>query len=178
AMGLADWVAVATLLGNVTLVVTLLFVGLQIRQAERNQRALMQQSRADRVALQAMDVAKSSEFARVFNTGMFQPQTLTREEFGQFLLVGRAIFVSAEDSFLQNKRGMLDAAAFDSHITGVRRMMSMWPGIRALWRIMALQYAEDFRQHMTEIVDAAVHQPAPDLFAVWQDQVRKDLGPA
>src|SRR5262245_24048532 len=101
-MNLANWVAVATLLGNVTLVITLVFVGLQVRQAERNQRAHMQQGRADRVGQQAMQVASDGELARVFNTGMFEPQKLTREEFGQFLLVGRAIFVSAEDSFLQN----------------------------------------------------------------------------
>ncbi len=175
-MSLEHWVAAATLLGNVTLVVTLLFVGLQVRQAERNQRALMQQGRADRIGFQALDVAANGELGRVFDRGMFQPQNLTREEFGQFLLIGRAIFVSAEDSFLQNEQGMLGAVAFDSHITGVRRMMSMWPGLRALWRVMASQYGEDFRRHMTEITEAASHQPAPDLFAAWQELVRTDLG--
>lgn len=174
-MSLENWVAAATLLGNVTLVITLLFVGLQVRQAERNQRALMQQGRADRIGSQALDVAASNELGRVFNTGMFQPQKLTHEEFGQFLLIGRAIFVSAEDSFIQNKHGMLGAVAFGSHITGVRRMMSMWPGLRALWRVMASQYGEDFRQHMTEIAEAASHQPAPDLFAAWQELVQTDL---
>jgi hypothetical protein len=173
-MNLTDWVAVATLLGNVTLVITLLFVGLQVRQAERNQRALMQQGRADRIGSQALEVAASSDLGRVFNTGMFQPQNLTREEFGQFLLIGRAIFISAEDSFLQNKQGMLDAGAFDSHITGVRRMMSMWPGLRALWRVMAAQYAEDFRRHMTDVADAAARLPAPDLYAAWQEFARAE----
>ena len=174
-MSLEHWVAAATLLGNVTLVITLLFVGLQVRQAERNQRALMQQGRADRIGFQALDVATNSELGRVFDTGMFQPHKLTREEFGQFLLIGRAIFVSAEDSFLQNEQGMLGAVAFGSHITGVRRMMSMWPGLRALWRVMASQYGEDFRRHMTEITEAASHQPAPDLFAAWRELVRTDL---
>jgi len=176
-MNLENWAAVATVLGNFTLVITLLFIGFQIRQAERNQRALMQQGRADRIGQQSMEAA-SGELAHVFNTGMFQPQTLTREEFGQFLLIGRAIFVSAEDSYLQHKEGMLDAAAFHSQVTGQRRMMSMWPGARALWRVVASQYGEPFRQHMNEIVDAATHQPAPDLFAAWQDVVRADIEPA
>jgi hypothetical protein len=175
-MSIENWVAAATLLGNFTLVITLLFVGLQVRQAERNQRALMQQGRADRIGFQALDVAANGELGRVFNTGMFQPQKLSREEFGQFLLIGRAIFVSAEDSFLQNKQGMLDAIAYDSHVTGVRRMMSMWPGLRALWSVMASHYGEDFRRDMTLIAEAASHQPAPDLFAAWQELVRIDQG--
>jgi hypothetical protein len=174
-MSLENWVAGATLVGNLALVITLVFVGLQVRLAERNQRALMQQGRADRVGAQALDVAASAELGRVFNTGMFQPEKLTREEFGRYLLIGRAIFVSAEDSFIQNRQGMLDPVAFASHITGVRRMMSMWPGLRALWRVMASQYGEDFRRDMSEIAEAASHQPAPDLFAAWQDFVRTDL---
>jgi len=175
-MSLENWVAIATLVGNITLVITLLFVGVQVRQAERNQRALMQQGRADRIGQQAIEVATSSELAHVFNKGMFEPQKLTREEFDQFLLLGRAIFVSAEDSFLQNKAGMLDSSAYRSQITGQRRMLAMWPGARALWRVMATQYGEDFRQHMDEIVQAAAQQPAPDLFAAWQANVQNDIG--
>jgi hypothetical protein len=174
-ISLEHWVAVATLVGNVTLVITLLFVGLQVRQAERNQRALMQQGRADRIGQQSIQVAASRELAHVFNTGMFEPQKLTREEFAQYLLIGRALFVSAEDSFLQHKEGMLDATAFHSQTTGLRRMMIIWPGARALWRIMATQYGEDFRHHMDEIVRAAAQQPAPDLFTAWQVQVRSEI---
>ena len=174
-MSLDIWVAIATLASNVTLVITLLFVGLQVRQAERNQRALMQQGRADRIGQQSLEVASSRELAYVFNTGMFEPQKLTREEFAQYLLIGRAIFVSAEDSFLQHKEGMLDPTAFRSQTTGQRRMMTMWPGARALWRVLATQYGEEFRQHMEEVVQAAARQPAPDLFTEWQTLVRSEI---
>lgn len=177
-MGLDTWVAMATLAGNATLVITLLFVGLQVRQAERNQRALMQQGRADRIGQQSIEVASSRELAHVFNTGMFEPQKLTREEFAQYLLLGRAIFVSAEDSFLQHKEGMLDATAWHSQTTGQRRMMTMWPGARALWRVLATQYGEEFRQHMDEVVQAAARQPAPDLFTEWQALVQSEIGTA
>ena len=72
-MSLETLVAVATLVGNITLVITLLFLGLQVRQAERNQRALMQQGRADRIGQQAIEVASDRELAHVFNKGMFEP---------------------------------------------------------------------------------------------------------
>lgn len=177
-MSLETLVAVATLVGNITLVITLLFVGLQVRQAERNQRALMQQGRADRIGQQAIEVASDRELAHVFSKGMFEPDKLTREEFERYLLIGRAIFVSAEDSFLQHKEGMLDATAFQSQITGQRQMMAMWPGARAFWRVMATQYGDAFRQHMDEIVRVAAQQPAPDLYAAWQAQVRNEIGSA
>ncbi len=177
-MSLETWAAVATLVGNVTLVITLLFVGLQVRQAERNQRALMQQGRADRIGQQAIEVASDRELAHVFNKGMFEPEKLTREEFERYLLIGRAIFVSAEDSFLQHREGMLDATAFHSQTIGQRRMMAMWPGARALWRVMATQYGDEFRQHMDDVVRAAAQQPAPDLYAAWHALVRIEVGTA
>ena len=175
-MSLDQWVAVGTLAGNFALVVTLIFVGLQVRQAERNQRAIMQQGRADRISAQTFEVAAHPELARIFNKGMFEPQKLTCEEFDVFLLIGRGLFVSAEDSFLQHKAGMLNKAAHNTQIAGMRRMMAMWPGGRALWPVMSAQYGDDFCKHMDEMVKEAEHKPAPDLFAEWQKLVKADIG--
>jgi hypothetical protein len=107
---------------------------------------------------------------------MFRPQELTREQFERYLLIARGIFISNEDSLLQHKAGMLDEAAHATQTAGLRRMLTMWPGLRALWRLMSAQYGADFRRHMDEIVMETRHQSAPDLFADWQALVREELG--
>lgn len=45
-MSLADLALIASLLSSVAVLVSLLFLGVQIRQSNRNQRSLMQQGEA------------------------------------------------------------------------------------------------------------------------------------
>jgi hypothetical protein len=47
-MSLADLALIASLLSSAAVLVSLLFLGVQIRQSNRNQRSLMQQGRSSR----------------------------------------------------------------------------------------------------------------------------------
>ena len=102
----------------VAVIASLLYLAQQVRQAERVQRATMQQGRADRTSQASLAVA-SSELARVLQKGMAGDTELTREEFTQWMWMCRALFLSGEDSFLQHEAGMLSDAAFDSYVAGV-----------------------------------------------------------
>src|SRR5262249_21368834 len=146
-MSLADIASIATIVSGIAVPITLIFLAVQVRQGEKNQRAQMQQGRADRIGSQALDVASDAELAHVFNVGMFAPEKLTREQFERFLLIGRALFISNEDSFLQFKAGMLDRTSYETQIAGLRRMVTIWPGVRALWRLMSAQHGDAYRTH-------------------------------
>jgi hypothetical protein len=54
---------------SVAVVGSLIYLGLQVRSAERGQRAIMQQGRADRASNAALAIA-SPELARVFQKGL------------------------------------------------------------------------------------------------------------
>ena len=117
---------------SVAVVGSLIYLALQVRSAERSQRAIMQQGRADRASQGAISIA-NPELARVFYKGTAGKTELTREEFTQWMMICRALFLSGEDSFLQYKAGQLDQMAFDSYLAGVRFYMAS-PGMRAAWR--------------------------------------------
>ncbi|HTO42937.1 MAG TPA: hypothetical protein VML56_02560 [Burkholderiales bacterium] len=106
-------------IASIAVVGSLIYLGLQVRGADRSQRAIMQQGRADRASKASLTVAKG-ELARVWQRGMDVDPTMTREEVTQWLLLCRSMFLSGEDSFLQHKAGTLDQAAFDSYCAGVR----------------------------------------------------------
>lgn len=127
----------------VAVIASLLYLAQQVRQAERVQRATMQQGRADRTS-QASLATASPELARVFQKGVAGDAELTREEFTQWMLMCRALFLSAEDSFLQHEAGMLSDAAFDSYVAGVTFYLSM-PGMRAAWKLSEGQFGSHFR---------------------------------
>jgi hypothetical protein len=67
---------------SIAVVGSLIYLGLQVRGADRSQRAIMQQGRADRASKASLTVA-GTELARIWEKGMAGDPTLTREEVTQ-----------------------------------------------------------------------------------------------
>jgi hypothetical protein len=156
----------------IAVVSSIIYLAQQVRQAERIQRAMMQQGRADRVSQLTLAVA-DPQLARVFRMGITGDSLLTRDEFLQWMLMARAAFLSAEDSFLQHKSGLLDESAFDSFVAGVRRFFAA-PGYRAAWRLSSNQYGSEFRKFVNSIIDQTSVASEPDDFAEWQKLVQSE----
>ena len=86
-------------IASVAVVGSLIYLGLQVRSAERSQRAIMQQGRADRASNAALAIA-SPELAHVFQRGVAGDPTLTREELTQWMMICRALFLSGAITLL------------------------------------------------------------------------------
>jgi hypothetical protein len=137
-----------------------------VRSADRSQRALMQQGRANRMTTTFIALA-SPELSGVWEKGADADTTMTREEVTQWMLMCRAGFLSAEDSFLQYQAGALDQASYDSVCAGVRSFMGH-VGFRISWRMMANQFGKEFRDFIDAQVAAAPIVTSLDIFAAWQ----------
>ena len=157
-------------IASVAVVGSLIYLGLQVRAADRGQRSIMQQGRADRVTKAWLTIA-SPERAVVWQKGMDADTGMTRAEVTQWLLMCRGAFISNEDSFLQHQVGALDQASFDSYSAGIRSYMSK-VGFRAAWKLLSGQFGREFR----EFVDAQ-HAATPisqtvDIYEEWQKTVQ------
>src|SRR5258706_3385402 len=154
-MTLSDIASIGSVVSSVAVAISLVYVALQVRQAEKNQRALMQQGRANRVSSTLLEVSEPGR-AAVWVKGLQQPQQLTALELEQFLLISRSAFISAEDSFLQHKAGLLDEAAFRSFAAGMRSQFAATPSLRAAWRLLCAGFVPDFVAFM----DTAMNETA------------------
>ena len=171
-MSLEDIFYLSQSVASVAVVGSLIYLGLQVRSTERSQRAIMQQGRADRTSHGSIAIA-SPELARVFHKGSAGHADLTREEFTQWTMICRALFLSAEDSFLQYEAGQLDQKAFDSYVAGVHFLMKS-PGMRAAWKLSAGQFGSDFGDFVTVLVEQTPVAQGPDAYAQWQQLVRAE----
>jgi hypothetical protein len=153
-------------IASLAVVGSLIYLGLQVRNADRSQRAMMQQGRANRMTTTFIALA-SPELSSVWQKGMDADPTMTREEVAQWMLMCRAGFLSAEDSFLQHQAGALDQAAYDSYCAGVRSFMSH-AGFRISWQMMGGQFGKEFRAFIDEQVAASPIVNSLDIFAAWQ----------
>lgn len=161
-------------IASVAVVGTLIYLGVQVRSADRSQRALMQQGRADRTSKASLTVAHA-DLAHIWQIALSANPEFTPEEFAQFGLLMRATFLSGEDSFLQHQAGTLDQAAFESYAAGVEHFMA-YPGVRAAWKLTRSQFGQDFRAFSDAAALRGSQKPAPDAFASWQSILRQEMG--
>jgi hypothetical protein len=150
-MSLQEISYICQIAASVAVVGSLIYLARQVRQAERNQRAIIQQGRADRTAAGAFALA-APQMASVFSKGKSGKQ-LTHEEFEQWMMMCRAVLFGAEDSFLQHEAGLLDKSAYESVLAGAQFNLAS-PGVRASWKLLSGQFGREFR----EFVDASIER--------------------
>src|SRR6476646_3518609 len=158
-MTLAD---IATLASSVAVLVSLLFLAVQVRQSNRNQRSLMQQGRTTRnvdLLFRLADPKLSKLWARIA-TG----ESLEDAEY--YMLYGymASVFWSYEDSFFQFRSGMLDAHSWASDIATLKRLLSN-PAYRAVWTAVRSALGDEYRSFLDGLVVEARHNPPPPNLA-------------
>jgi len=130
----------------------------------------MQQGRADRTSQAALTLAQK-DLSSIWHRGVAGDPNLSRDEFGQRLLLCRAAFLSGEDSYMQHKAGLLSEAAFASYVAGVHYYMSL-PGMRAAWPISSGQIGRAFVEFVSAELAHAPLAPSADSYEGWKAQVR------
>jgi len=165
AMTLSDLSSLGSFISAFAVLISLVYLSLQVKQAEKNQRALMQQGRANRISDNCFTMAEPG-LSSIYNRGLRGDETLTAEEIDQYMLIVRGVLISAEDSFLQNHAGLLDPAAFNSFVAGVRQFLSL-PGLRAAWQMSSSQFGEEFACFMNDLMNEAAPAPKSDRVAQW-----------
>lgn len=171
-MTLEDIFYVSQSIASVAVVGSLIYVGLQVRYAERSQRGMMQQARADRTSQASLAVA-DPELARIWLRGGAGDPDLTAVEFMQWMLLTRAAFLSGEDSVLQYKAGLMTKETYDTYVAGVRVYMAK-PGFRAAWKLSRMQFGSDFRAFSDSILKEVPVAAAADGLAEWKTLVEAD----
>ena len=110
-MSLSDLASIGSLVSGLAVVFSLLFLGLQVRQANRNQRSLMQQGRSARNVDLLMRVT-DPKLSEILVRDCQGDETVTDAEYFAMYGYAAAVFWSYEDCFLQFRYGMLDASSW------------------------------------------------------------------
>lgn len=168
-MTLSEISTLAGAVSAIAVLISLLFVKRQLRQSHDNQRALIQQGRANRsaeIAMRLMD----AEFAEAYHNCMDGKGEITDTQLVQFIGYCRAVFLGAEDSFLQYRDGLLEEKAFNSFDRSLRSLFEA-PGMKAAWAILREWYHKDFVVYMDETVRAANDKPIAVQHAQWKAAV-------
>src|SRR5262249_49939347 len=128
----SDLASIGTLASSIAVFVSLIYVGLQMRQNAKHTRALIHQGRVARIVdFQLRCAEPSLSAAIVAGNGLEATQTTVREQ--QFHWFCLALFMSMEDTFDQNTEGLIGQKQFADLKRGLSGSISE-PGLRAFFQ--------------------------------------------
>jgi len=172
-MSLADLASIGGFVSGVAVLISLVYLSLQIRQNTKHSRALIQQGRAARIADTALRLAEFGD-ASGFDKCFVGSLDVTQPELRRFLNVARAIFVSAEDSYFQHREGLLDEIAFQSFEASLKSGMGSL-GLAAAWKLTRTMYEPEFQSYVDKTMgDLSENVRTQNRPAMWV-QVIGDL---
>ena len=171
-MSLTDFAAVGSLVSGVAVLFSLLVVGIQIGQSNRNQRSLMQQGRSVRNVELLMKLTEP-RLAGIM-VRLLGGDEVTDEEFISYYGFAAAVFWSYEDSFLQFKAGMLDSKGWDSDVLTLKGLLSN-PAYRAVWRAVRDSIGGGYKAFVDGVVAEAKNSAPRRTAAVLKQYFSEEM---
>lgn len=166
-MSLNDLASIGSFVSGIAVVISLIYLSMQIRQNTRHERAAMQQGRAARTVDILLRTAES-EMADVVLLGRSANPDMTASELEKFLRATTAIFISFEDGYVLRRSGMLDASTIAGDDAAMKNHIFPWPGYRIAWEMLKSGMQPDFRTYVDTLATSVPLISSSDRLARWR----------
>lgn len=143
-MNLEQASLVAQIVQGIAVIASLIFVGVQLRQATAAIRASSSEAHAALYTELVHSIIDNEDFARIWSVGLSDPKSLREEEWVRFVAYSSALFRQYETSRVQWQNGRLD----NEHWHTVEKQAISFghmPGLKAAWKVRGHWYSPDFR---------------------------------
>ena len=153
--------AVGEIVGAVAVIVTLIYLAIQIRDSARAPRAAAVTDAT--TGMQAFYEALGSDLqtAKLFLDGMIDPDSLAKHEQFQFVMLLHSAFLGFQRSFFLSRAGTLDIELRDSIGTAVHAVNHL-PGTAFYWRQRKAFFQPEFVEWVEELL---ARRPLTDMDA-------------
>ncbi len=152
---LSDWASIAEIVGAIAIVISLVYVGIQVNDSTR---AVMSASANDVAGLVQgwyLEVGSDPVASKVMADGMTDPESFSREDRLQFIFMMHSLFLSFQNGWYLASEGTLDLELRDTitnAILGVREQ----PGMNLYWAQRKALFKPDFQEYVDEIMITGV----------------------
>jgi hypothetical protein len=157
-MSLEDIYFISQILSALALIVSLWFVGIQIRQNTLSTQTARHQSIVQAVADWSREVAMNTEIANLMAHGSANFEQLDPIQRLQFSLLHVALFRNYENIFYQHAQGAIDDHVWDGWSYRMRATFAL-PGVRAWWSPQRDSYSDVFRDFLEQNPLASTNAP-------------------
>ena len=167
-MSLSDLAAIGSFISGIAVFLSFIFLSLQLRQANRNQKSLMQQARTGRNVEILLKLADSRLSETVAEADV-NCAALSDSKIWSFYGFAAAVFWSYEDSLLQFRAKTLDASSWNSDVATIERLLRA-PAYRTVWKMAREGMSGDYRDYVDSLlseVPSDTSRSLTDLFRIY-----------
>jgi hypothetical protein len=157
-MTIQEMGAIGELIGGIAIIISLLYVGLQIRQYSGALRSTTAQAAIQMAEATYAPILSNPDLAEISIRGLKDPAALTEVEMGRFNAQFHNVFFSLQNWFYQWRQGNLD----DGIWQGWERIFTdlyTTEGIKYFWAQRRLYFSEEFRDYLEK--DLFLREPTP-----------------
>lgn len=140
------------IIGALAVVVSLIYLAVQVRQNTRAQQTENFSRALDRVAAMQAALSQDPETSVVFSKGVSDPSTLTPKERMQFTWAMYELFGAFEFMFVASRSKELPDEIWQRWSSAVAWWLS-FPGVQTWWKVRPIPFANSFTSYVEALLE-------------------------
>ena len=148
---LADLASIAEIVGAAAIVISLIYVGVQVNDSTRAVRSATANETSTAISSWYSDLGTDFQSTEVFVRGIANPGSLTAVEAAQFIYLMHGLFFQYQGAYYLSEQGTLDMEIQQSLVNtllGVREQ----PGFHMYWEQRGSMFESDFREFVDNML--------------------------
>ena len=170
-MSLTDLAAVASIISSIAVLATLVYLNIQTRQSDRNQRSMLIQARAANQVDAFLQLA-DADLAAALVQARSDPANLSAVQLQQYFAQQQAAWLWTQEGYFQHRAKLLDGPAFGAVIAGMKGSLTA-PSARAFWGLNRRNYAPEFVAFVEDNMKSTPAAAPRDQLARWKAELAK-----
>lgn len=140
------------IIGAITVVVSLIYLAVQVRQNTQAQQTENFSRALDRVAAIQATLSQDPETSVIFSKGVTDPSDLTSRERMQFTWTMYELFGAFEFMFLASKTNAIPEEIWRRWSSAVAWWLS-YSGVQAWWSVRPIPFSESFTSYIESLLE-------------------------
>ena len=160
---LSQLASVAEIVGAVAVVISLLYVGAQVRDSARAVRSAAVNDANSSIQAWYLNVSNNRRLSQIWLDGLLSSEPLETYDEQQFQMAAQAAFLGFQNSYLLAREGTLDEDVLRS-ITDALLPTKDLPGMQRYWRQRRGYFYADFADYIDAIFTGEATSDAVDVY--------------
>ena len=148
---LSDWASIAEVVGALAIVVSLIYVGIQVNESSRAVRSAA--ANDANVSMQSwyLEIGSNQQTSKLWLEAMLSEEPLPRDEEFQFLMMTHSAFLAFQNSYFLAEEGTIDEELREAITVAVIGVKDL-PGMKRYWRQRRGYLHSGFAEYVDELM--------------------------
>jgi hypothetical protein len=164
---LTELANIAEVIGAFAVVVSLIYVGVQVNDSNMAVRSASVNDANVAVQEWYMQIGSDQQTSRLFYRALMSDEPLSNEDEFQFIMMFHGVFLAFQNSYLMAEEGTIDADLVDG-LTGAILTVKDTPGMKRYWRQRRTTLHPRFVRYVDELLQREGETPM-EIYRISQE---------